>query len=169
VSLIAPLVAGLALAYVLGTLASRLRMPPLIGYIVAGLVVGPHTPGLVVEPGLAQALSEAGIILVMFGIGLNFSLRDLVSVPPVAIPGALLRVLAGVLLGLGLGVLLGWPLGGGLIFGLALSVASTVVVLKALRDRHLVDSDRGRIAIGWLSIENAVAVLGLILIPVLAG
>jgi monovalent cation:H+ antiporter-2, CPA2 family len=167
--LITTLVAGFVLAFVFGAIASRLRMPPLIGYLVAGVAVGPYTPGLIADAELAHELAEIGVILLMFGVGLNFSLKDLISVQAVAIPGALLRIVAGTLMGLGLGTLMGWPLGGGLIFGLALSIASTVVVLKALHDRHLIDSDRGRIAVGWVIVEDVVTVIALVLIPVLAG
>ncbi len=142
--LLTTIAVGLLLAFVLGALATRLRAPPLVGYLVAGVLVGPFTPGFVADAELATELSEIGVILLMFGVGLHFSLKDLLSVQAVAVPGALLRIAGGTTLGLGMGLLLGWPIGGGLIFGLALSVASTVVLLKALQDRHLVDCDRGR-------------------------
>jgi CPA2 family monovalent cation:H+ antiporter-2 len=167
--LITTIVAGLVLAFVFGALANRLRMPPLVGYLIAGLVVGPYTPGFVADTELATELSELGVILLMFGIGLNFSLKDMVSVQAVAVPGALIRILVATAMGTGLGLLMGWPLAAGLIFGLALSVASTVVVLKALHDRHLVDSDKGRIIVGWVIVEDIAMVLALVLIPALAS
>ncbi|HVY51735.1 MAG TPA: cation:proton antiporter, partial [Devosia sp.] len=141
--LISTIVAGLVLAFIFGALANRLRMPPLVGYLVAGVLAGPFTPGFVADTELANELSEIGVILLMFGVGLNFSLKDLLSVQAVAVPGALVRIAGGTAMGLALGLMLGWPLGGGLIFGLALSVASTVVLLKALQDRHVLESDRG--------------------------
>ena len=163
------IVAGFGLAFIFGALANRLRMPPLVGYLVAGVLVGPFTPGFVADTQLASQLSEIGVILLMFGVGLHFSLKDLLSVQAVAVPGALLRIAGGTAMGMAMGVLLGWPIGGGLVFGLALSVASTVVLLKALQDRHLVESDRGRIAIGWVIVEDVAMVLALVLIPTFAG
>ncbi|MEO7221894.1 MAG: cation:proton antiporter, partial [Devosia sp.] len=163
--LLTTIAVGLLLAFVLGAAANRLKMPPLVGYLVAGVLVGPFTPGFVADAELANELSEIGVILLMFGVGLHFSLKDLLSVQAVAVPGALLRIAGGTAMGMGMAALLGWPLGGGLIFGLALSVASTVVLLKALQDRHLVDSDRGRIAIGWVIVEDIAMVLALVLIP----
>jgi CPA2 family monovalent cation:H+ antiporter-2 len=167
--LLTTIAVGLLLAFVLGAAANRLKMPPLVGYLVAGVLVGPFTPGFVADSELASELSEIGVILLMFGVGLHFSLKDLLSVQAVAVPGALLRIIGGTAMGTGMGWVLGWPLGGGLIFGLALSVASTVVLLKALQDRHLVDSDRGRIAVGWVIVEDIAMVLALVLIPALAG
>jgi CPA2 family monovalent cation:H+ antiporter-2 len=165
--LISTIVAGLVLAFIFGAIANRFRMPPLVGYLVAGVAVGPFTPGFVADVEIATELSEIGVILLMFGVGLNFSLKDLVSVQAVAIPGALLRIAGGTVMGLALGLALGWSVAGGLVFGLALSVASTVVLLKALQDRHLVDSDRGRIAVGWVIVEDVAMVLALVLIPAL--
>ena len=167
--LISTIVAGLVLAFVLGAIANRLRMPPLVGYLVAGVMVGPYTPGFVADTDLATELSEIGVILLMFGVGLHFSLKDLLSVRALAIPGALVQIGGATLLGWGLASLLGWPLGGGLIFGLALSVASTVVLLKALQDRHMVESEKGRIAVGWLIVEDIAMVLALVLIPAIAS
>jgi CPA2 family monovalent cation:H+ antiporter-2 len=167
--LISTIVAGLVLAFIFGAIANRFRMPPLVGYLIAGVLVGPFTPGFVADTELANELSEIGVILLMFGVGLHFSLKDLLSVQAVAVPGALLRIAGGTAMGFILGMLLGWPIGGGLIFGLALSVASTVVLLKALQDRHLVDSDRGRIAVGWVIVEDIAMVLALVLIPAFAG
>jgi CPA2 family monovalent cation:H+ antiporter-2 len=167
--LISTIVAGLVLAFIFGAAANRLKMPPLVGYLIAGVLVGPFTPGFVANAELANELSEIGVILLMFGVGLHFSLKDLMSVQAVAVPGALLRIAGGTVMGLGLALLMGWSWGGGLVFGLALSVASTVVLLKALQDRHLVDSDRGRIAVGWVIVEDIAMVLALVLIPAFAG
>ena len=166
--LISTIVAALVLAFLLGALANRFKLPPLVGYLVAGVLVGPNTPGFVADQSLAQELSEIGVILLMFGVGLHFSLKDLLSVRAVAIPGALVQIAGATGLGLGLATLMGWTLGGGLLFGLALSVASTVVLLKALQERHLIDSEKGRIAVGWLIVEDLAMVLALVLIPALA-
>ena len=167
--LISTIVAGLVLAFILGAIANRFRMPPLVGYLVAGVLVGPFTPGFVADAELANELSEIGVILLMFGVGLHFSLKDLLSVRAVAIPGAIVQIGGATIMGLGLATLLGWGIGAGLIFGLALSVASTVVLLKALQDRHMVDSERGRIAVGWLIVEDLAMVLALVLIPAIAS
>lgn len=166
--LISTIVAGLVLAFLFGAIANRLRMPPLVGYLIAGALVGPHTPGFVADAELATELSEIGVILLMFGVGLHFSLKDLLSVRAIALPGAVVQIGGATLMGAGLGLLLGWPLMQGLIFGLALSVASTVVLLRALQDRHMVESDRGRIAVGWLIVEDVAMILALVAIPALA-
>jgi CPA2 family monovalent cation:H+ antiporter-2 len=144
-------------------------MPPLVGYLVAGVLAGPHTPGFVADQSLAPELAEIGVILLMFGVGLHFSLKDLLSVRGIAVPGAIVQIGFATLLGWGLGALMGWPTGGSLVFGLALSVASTVVLLKALQERRLIDSDRGRIAVGWLIVEDLAMVLALVLIPAAAS
>ncbi|WP_433694302.1 YbaL family putative K(+) efflux transporter [Herbaspirillum seropedicae] len=167
--LIATIVAGLVLAFIFGTLAHRLKMPPLVGYLVAGIAIGPFTPGFVGDADLAQELAEIGVILLMFGVGLHFSLKDLLSVKNIAIPGAVAQITIATLLGMALGWLLGWPVGEGFLFGLALSVASTVVLLKALQERRLVETQRGRIAVGWLIVEDIAMVLALVLIPALSG
>lgn len=167
--LISTIVVGLVLAFILGAIANRFRMPPLVGYLVAGVLVGPFTPGFVADASLANELSEIGVILLMFGVGLHFSLKDLLSVRALAIPGAIVQIGGATIMGLGLAMLLGWSLGAGLIFGLALSVASTVVLLKALQDRHMVDSEKGRIAVGWLIVEDLAMVLALVLIPAIAS
>ena len=167
--LISTIVGGLVLAFILGALANRLRMPPLVGYLVAGVLVGPHTPGYVADQSLAPELAEIGVILLMFGVGLHFSLKDLLSVRGIAVPGAIVQIGFATLLGWGLGALMGWPTGGSLVFGLALSVASTVVLLKALQERRLVETDRGRIAVGWLIVEDLAMVLALVLIPAAAS
>src|SRR5688572_8671410 len=166
--LIATIVIGLVLAFIFGAIANRLRIPPLVGYLVAGVLAGSHTPGFVADAELATELSEIGVILLMFGVGLHFSLKDLLSVRAIAIPGAAVQIGGGTLMGLGLALLLGWSVGAGLIFGLALSVASTVVLLKALQDRRIVDSEKGRIAVGWLIVEDIAMVLALVLIPAIA-
>src|SRR5947208_7557647 len=168
-TLVTTIVAALALAFLLGTLAHRLRLSPLVGYLLAGVAVGPFTPGLVADQGLANELAEIGVILLMFGVGLHFSVRDLLSVKSVAVPGALLQMAFTTLLGLGLASLMGWPLPAGLFFGLALSVASTVVTMRALQERRLMETDRGRVAVGWLVVQDFAMVLALVLVPALAG
>ena len=152
--LIATIVAGLGLAFVFGVLAHRLKIPPLVGYLIAGVLVGPHTPGYAADQTLAPELAEIGVILLMFGVGLHFSLKDLLSVRAIALPGALVQIAVATLLGLALALSLGWSLGAGLVFGLALSVASTVVLLRAIQERRLMDTERGRIAVGWLIVED---------------
>ncbi|PIO98306.1 cation:proton antiporter [Pleomorphomonas carboxyditropha] len=168
-SLISTIVGGLVLAFVFGAIANRFRLPPLVGYLVAGMLVGPHTPGFVADQELAPQLAELGVILLMFGVGLHFALKDLLSVRFIAVPGAIGQIAIATLLGWGLGHSMGWSTGGSLIFGIALSVASTVVLLKALQERRLVDSERGRIAIGWLIVEDLAMVLVLVLIPAAAS
>ncbi|MBX5170773.1 Kef family K(+) transporter [Rhizobium sp. NZLR1b] len=167
--LISTIVGGLVLAFIFGALAHRLRMPPLVGYLIAGVLVGPHTPGYVADQSLAPELAEIGVILLMFGVGLHFSLKDLLSVRGIAVPGAIAQIAFATLLGWGLGAFMGWPTGGSLVFGLALSVASTVVLLKALQERRLVETERGRIAVGWLIVEDLAMVLALVLIPAAAS
>ncbi len=167
--LIATIVGGLGLAFVLGTLANRLRMPPLVGYLVAGVLVGPHTPGYVVDQHLASQLAELGIILLMFGVGLHFSLKDLLSVQAIAVPGAIIQIAVATALGAVLALSLGWSSGSAIVFGLALSVASTVVLLRALQERRLMQTDQGRVAVGWLVVEDFAMVLALVLLPVLAN
>ena len=167
--LITTIVAGLVLAYIFGMIANRLKLPPLVGYLFAGILAGPYTPGFVADQALGAELAELGVILLMFGVGLHFSLKDLMSVRALAIPGAIVQIGFATLLGLGLGLLLGWDIGAGLLFGLALSVASTVVLLKALQDRRLIETERGRIAVGWLIVEDLAMVLALVLIPAIAG
>lgn len=167
--LIAAIATGFVLAFIFGALANRLRLSPLVGYLLAGVMVGPFTPGFVADKDLSHELSEIGVILLMFGVGLHFSLKDLLAVKNIAIPGALVQIIAATVLGMGLTWWLGWHWGAGLIFGLALSVASTVVLLRALEERQLIDSRRGKIAVGWLIVEDLVMVLALVLIPALAG
>lgn len=167
--LILTIAAGIGLAFLLGLLALRVRLPPLVGYLVAGVVIGPFTPGFVAHTGLAQQLAEIGVILLMFGVGIHFSPADLVAFRRITVPGALVQI--GVAIGLGAGTarLWGWPWKEGLVFGLCLSVASTVVLLRTLEDRQMVDSSDGRIAIGWLVVEDLVTVLVLVILPVVAG
>ncbi|MFT3941199.1 YbaL family putative K(+) efflux transporter [Rhodopseudomonas sp.] len=167
--LISTIVAGLVLAFAFGVVAQRLKISPLVGYLLAGVVIGPFTPGYVADQSLANELAEIGVILLMFGVGLHFSLKDLLEVRAIAIPGAVVQIGAATVLGAGLGHALGWPFGAGLVFGLALSVASTVVLLRALQERRLVDSERGRIAVGWLIVEDIAMVLTLVLLPAVAG
>lgn len=169
VPLITTIVAGLVLAFIFGSIAYRFKMPPLFGYLLAGIAIGPFTPGFVGDVNLAQQLAEIGVILLMFGVGLHFSLKDLLAVKAIAIPGALAQIVIATLMGMGLGWLIGWPIGEGLVFGLALSVASTVVLLTALQERRLVETKRGQIAIGWLIVEDIAMVLALVLIPALSG
>jgi len=167
--LIATIAAGFGLAFALGLLAQRLRLPPIVGYLLAGVVVGPFTPGFVADQKLAVELAEIGVILLMFGVGLHFSLKDLLSVRAIAIPGAIGQITVATLLGAGLAWILGWGWGAGLVFGLCLSVASTVVLLRALQERRQVETEKGRIAVGWLIVEDLVMVLALVLVPPLAG
>jgi len=166
--LISIIVAGLGLAFVFGVIANRLRISPLVGYLLAGIVIGPYTPGFVGDSDLAGELAEIGVILLMFGVGLHFSLRDLLSVRAIAIPGALVQITIATLLGMALAWWLGWPVQAGIVFGLALSVASTVVLLRALQERHLLSTERGKIAVGWLIVEDLVMILALVMLPALA-
>jgi len=167
--LIATLVGGLVLAFIFGALAQRMRISPLVGYLLAGVLAGPTTPGFVADPALAADLAEIGVILLMFGVGLHFSLADLLSVRFIAVPGALVQIGFATALGMGLAWTLGWSLGADLVFGLALSVASTVVLLRALQERRLVETEQGRIAVGWLIVEDLAMVLTLVLLPPVAG
>lgn len=168
-SLISTIVGGLVLAFIFGAIANRFRLPPLVGYLVAGMLVGPHTPGFVADQELAPQLAELGVILLMFGVGLHFALKDLLSVRFIAVPGAIGQIAIATLFGWLLGHSMGWSTGGSLVFGIALSVASTVVLLKALQERRLVDSERGKIAVGWLIVEDLTMVLVLVLIPAAAS
>jgi len=166
--LVSTIVIGLVLAFALGLLAQRLKISPLVGYLLAGVVIGPFTPGFVADQGLTNDLAEIGIILLMFGVGLQFSLEELLSVRAIAVPGALAQIAVATALGLGLAMLLGWSTAAGVVFGIALSVASTVVVLRNLQERRLLDTERGHIAVGWLVVEDLAMVLVLVLLPALA-
>lgn len=169
ITLIATITIGFVIAFVLGLVANRFRLPPLVGYLMAGVVIGPFTPGFVADGALAAQLAEIGVILLMFGVGLHFSLNDLMAVRRIAIPGAFGQIVIATAMGAGMAMLWGWTLGAGLVLGLSLSVASTVVLLKALEERNAVNSPNGRIAIGWLIVEDLAMVLALVLLPALAG
>ena len=168
VDLIILLAFGFGLALIFGYLAARLRLPPLIGYLVAGIILSPNTPGIVADIQLANQLAELGVMFLMFGVGMHFSLNDLLQVRRIALPGAILQIAVATLLGLGVSMLWGWSFGSALVFGLSLSCASTVVLLKALGDRGLLNSVNGKIAVGWLLVEDLVMVLVLVLLPATA-
>jgi CPA2 family monovalent cation:H+ antiporter-2 len=168
-TLIGTIVAGLGVAFLMGALAQRLRISPIAGYLLAGILVGPFTPGFVADTGLAMQLAEIGVILLMFGVGLHFSLKDLLSVRKIAVPGAIAQIAVAWALGIMLGLWLGWSVAGSAVFGLALSVASTVVLLRALQARDMVETEKGRIAVGWLIVEDLVMVLALVLLPAMFG
>jgi monovalent cation:H+ antiporter-2, CPA2 family len=167
-SLIATLVSGLGLAFIFGALAHRLRLSPLVGYLLAGVMIGPFAPGLGADQSLTPQLAEIGVILLMFGVGLHFSLPQLMAVRAVAIPGAIGQILVVTFLGFLLTRFWGWTAAAGLIFGLALSVVSTVVVMRAFQERRLIETDKGRIAIGWLVVQDFLMILALVMLPALA-
>lgn len=169
VNLIATIAAGLGLAMIFGFIAARFRMPPIVGYLVAGILIGPSTPGFVADMSLAMQLAEIGVMLLMFGVGLHFSLSDLMAVKRIAIPGAVTQIGSAVLLGTAAATLWGWGLVESVLFGLCLSVASTVVLLRALETRGILKSVTGQIAVGWLIVEDLVMILALVLLPTLAG
>ena len=169
VSLIATIASAFGLALILGFVAAKLRMPPVVGYLLAGVMIGPATPGFVADVGLAGQLAEIGVMLLMFGVGLHFSFEDLLAVRRIAVPGAIVQMVVAVALGMGTAMSWGWSLGGALVFGLCLSVASTVVLLRALEAKGLLESINGRIAVGWLLVEDLVMVLVLVLLPAFAG
>lgn len=164
--LIATIAASLSLALVMGLLAARFRLPPLVGYLMAGILIGPHTPGFVADADLSGQLAEIGVILLMFGVGLHFSLADLMAVRRIAVPGAVAQIAVATAMGALAAKLWGWPFEAGLTFGLALSVASTVVLLRALEQRGLLETLNGQIAVGWLIVEDLAMVLVLVLLPV---
>ena len=168
-TLIHTIAAALGLALALGFLASRLRLPALVGYLLAGVVIGPFTPGFVADAAMASQLAEIGVMLLMFGVGLHFSFGDLLAVRKIAVPGAVVQMIVATALGVGLATWWGWSLGGAVVFGLSLSVASTVVLLRALETLGILDSHTGRIAVGWLVVEDLAMVLVLVLLPPLAG
>ena len=168
-TLLLTIVLGFVLAFVMGFIASRLRLPPLVGYLVAGIIVGPYTPGLTVDSSVAAELSEIGVILLMFGVGLHFSTDDLLAVKGIAVPGAIGQIVIATAIGAVVAMTWGWPFGAGLVLGLSLSVASTVVLLRALDERNALNSANGRIAVGWLIVEDLAMVLALVLLPTLAG
>src|SRR6476646_5340507 len=168
-SIISTIVIGLVLALAFGVVAHRLRLPPLIGYLLAGIAIGPFTPGYVADASIANELAEIGVILLMFGVGLHFSLEDLLSVRGIAVSWAAAQVFLAIPLALALGWWQGWTPAAGVIFGIALSVASTVVVLRLLQERRLIETERGRITVGWLIVQDLAMVLVLVLLPPLAG
>lgn len=163
--LLVAIIGGIVLAAILGLLANRLKVSPLVGYLIAGIIFGPATPGFVADTEIIQQLAEIGVILLMFGVGLHFSLKDLLEVKNIAIPGAIVQITVATLLGMGMAAIMGWSTLTGLVFGLCLSTASTVVLLRALEERSLVETQRGRIAVGWLIVEDLVMVLTLVLLP----
>ncbi len=167
--LIAVIVLGISLAFVFGTIAHRLKLPPLVGYLLAGVAVGPFTPGLVVDTHLTLQLADIGVVLLMFGVGLHFQPRDLIAVKAIVLPGAALQMAFITALGVAAATAIGWTVAQGVIFGLCLSVASTVVVLRALQDRRLTETKRGQVAIGWLVVQDLLTVLVLVVMPALAG
>ena len=168
VSLITTLAAGFALALIFGFIAARLGLPALVGYLLAGIAIGPATPGFVADAEIAAQLAEIGVMLLMFGVGLHFAVDDLLAVRKIALPGAVVQMVAATALGTGVATAWGWPFGTALVFGISLSVASTVVLLKALESRGILDSANGRIAVGWLVVEDLAMVLVLVLLPALA-
>ncbi|MCA3040667.1 MAG: cation:proton antiporter, partial [Rhodocyclaceae bacterium] len=168
INLISTIAVGLGLAMVLGYIAARLKVPPLVGYLIAGILIGPHTPGFTADVGLATQLAEIGVMLLMFGVGLHFSLGDLMSVKRIAIPGAIVQMFVATLLGASMAIWWGWSPGAAVVFGIALSVASTVVLLKALETRGQLESGNGRIAVGWLVVEDLAMVIVLVMLPPLA-
>ncbi len=168
VTLISTIAAGLGLALIFGFIAARLKLPPLVGYLIAGIVIGPATPGFVADLELSGQLAEIGVMLLMFGVGLRFSLKELLAVRRIALPGAVVQIAVATLLGMAVTALWGWSLAAGMVFGLALSVASTVVLLKALENRGILETVNGRIAVGWLVVEDLVTVLVLVLLPPLS-
>ncbi len=167
--LIATIVAGLGLAFIFGVIANRLKLPTLVGYLLAGILIGPHTPGFIADQKLGTELAEMGVILLMFGVGLHFSLKDLLSVRAIALPGAVVQIGTATAMGMALAWALGWPVGAGIVFGLALSVASTVVLHRPLPERRIIETQRGRIALGWHIVQEIAMILALVLLPALAG
>ncbi len=168
IDLIAILVAGFGLALILGYVATLFRAPPLVGYLAAGILIGPTTPGFVGDPALAAQLAEIGVMLLMFGVGLHFSIKDLMAVKRIAIPGAILQIVVATLIGMWVALFWGKPLIGALVYGLCLSVASTVVLLRTLEARGLLLTDDGKLAVGWLVVEDLVMIMVLVLLPVAA-
>lgn len=169
VSLITTLTTALVSALLFGFIAARLKLPALVGYLLAGILIGPATPGFVADPAIAAQLAEIGVMLLMFGVGLHFSLEDLLSVKRIALPGAIVQIAVATAMGAGLALVWGWSLGAGIVFGLSLSVASTVVLLRALEAKGIVQTVNGRIAVGWLVVEDLVMVLVLVLLPAFAA
>jgi monovalent cation:H+ antiporter-2, CPA2 family len=169
ISLISTIAVGLAFAFVGGFAAVRLGLPPIVGYLLAGVAIGPFTPGFVGDAHIASQLAEIGVMLLMFGVGMHFSIRDLLAVRRIAVPGAIGQIAVATALGIGVSQFWGWSIGAGIVFGLALSIASTVVLLRALEERGLLASSDGRIAIGWLIVEDLFTVAVLVILPSLAA
>jgi CPA2 family monovalent cation:H+ antiporter-2 len=167
--LISTIVLALVISFGLGALAHRFKVSPIAAYLLAGVILGPFTPGFVADQALANELAEIGVILLMFGVGLHFSLADLLSVRAIAVPGAIIQIVLVTLLGVALAWSLGWTPGSGVVFGIALSVASTVAVLRALQERRELNTDGGRVAVGWLIVEDLAMVLTIVLLPPLAN
>src|SRR5688500_10572298 len=165
--LITTLAAAFTAAWVLGIITQKLKLSPIVGYLLAGVVIGPHTPGFVGDVGLATQLAEVGVILLMFGVGLHFHLEDLLKVRNVAVPGAIGQSLVATLLGVAAALAFGWPLKSGLVLGMAMSVASTVVLIRVLTDNRMLDTPHGHVAVGWLIVEDVFTVIVLVLIPAL--
>ena len=168
VELIATIAIGFALAFAFGFVAIRLGLPPLVGYLIAGVCIGPSTPGFVADREIAGQLAEIGVILLMFGVGLHFSVADLLAVRRIAVPGAIGQIIIATAIGIGMTTLWGWSFGAGLVLGLSLSVASTVVLLRALEERNAIETVNGRVAIGWLIVEDLAMVVTLVLLPAFA-
>jgi monovalent cation:H+ antiporter-2, CPA2 family len=168
-ALLVTIVMGLVLAFLLGFIASRLRLPPLVGYLLAGIIAGPYTPGITVDASFATDLSEIGVILLMFGVGLHFSMADLYAVRWIAVPGAIGQIVIATAIGAGVAMTWGWTFGAGLVLGLSLSVASTVVLLRALDESNTLTTANGRVAVGWLIVEDLAMVLALVLLPAFSG
>ncbi len=167
--LVSTIAIGLGMAFVCGFAASKLRLSPLVGYLLAGVIIGPHSPGFIADIDIAEQLSEIGVVLLLFGVGLHFSIQDFMEVRKIASFGAILRILIIMAAGMGMSFIMGWSLSTGLIFGLAISVASTVVMLRALEDHNLLQTITGKISIGWLVVEDVAMVLAMVLIPALAA
>jgi CPA2 family monovalent cation:H+ antiporter-2 len=167
-AVISTIVAAIGLAFLFGAIANHLRLPAIVGYLLAGVVLGPFTPGMVADQNVARQLAEVGVILLLFGVGLHFSWQDLLSVRGIAVPGAVAQTATVLALGLGLASLMGWSLGAGIVFGLALAIASTVMVLRHLQEKRLLGTEKGRIAVGWLVVQDLMVILALVLLPVLA-
>lgn len=167
--LVSTIVAGFGLAFILGMIANYLKLSPIVGYLLAGALIGPATPGFNADMKLAHELAEIGVILLMFGVGLQFSWESLVRVKNIALPGALCQIFIAIIMGWGLAHFVGWTFGAGIIFGLSLSVASTVVLLRALEQRNLLQTKRGQIGVGWLVVEDLIVVIALVVLPALTG
>lgn len=168
-SLLNTLVVGIAMAAFCGVIAKKLKFPAILGYLIAGIIVGPFSPGFVADAAIAQQLAEIGIILLMFGVGLHFSLADLINVRKIAIPGALFQMFVATMIGTGVAIMAGKDPVTGFLYGFSLSIASTVVLLRALESKGIVDTETGKIAVGWLIVEDIAIVLALVLLPIAAG